>query len=88
MIVTATPFWDQVALSAIPPLVTAVFGLLLVGLAVNYLTRVLQDRRTASQLKYDLVSQMTEVASTILHYAGLYIDKLARLPTCLTSGMK
>ena len=72
MIVAATPFWDQVALNAIPPLVTAVFGLLLVGLAVNYLTRVLQDRRTESQLKYDLVSQMTEVASTLLHYAGLY----------------
>jgi hypothetical protein len=72
MIAAGAPFWDQVALNATPPLVTAVFGLLVVGLAVNYLTRVLQDRRNASQLKYDLVSQMTEIASTILHYAGMY----------------
>jgi hypothetical protein len=72
MIAAEPPFWDQVVLSATPPLVTAVFGLLLVGLGVDYLTRVLQDRRTAGQLKYDLVSRMTEVASTILHYAGMY----------------
>ena len=72
MIAAETPFWHQVVLSAIPPLVTAVFGLLLVGLAVNYLTRVLQDRRIANQLKYDLISQITEIASTILHYEGMY----------------
>jgi len=73
MIIAAeTPFWNQVILSAIPPLVTAIFGLLLVGLAVNYLTRVLQDRRTTNQLKYDLLSQITEIASTIFHYAGMY----------------
>lgn len=72
MVAVGTPFWDQVVLSATPPLVTAIFGLLLVGLAVNYLTRVLQDRRTANQLKYDLISQITEIASTIFHYAGMY----------------
>jgi hypothetical protein len=72
MIAAERPFWDQVVLSATPPLVTAVFGLLLVGLGVDHLTRVLQDRRAAGQLKYDLISRMTEVASTILHYSGMY----------------
>jgi hypothetical protein len=72
IITAAIPFWDQVALNAVAPLVTAVFGLLLAGLVINLLTRALQDRRTANQLKYDLLSQITEVASTLFHYAGLY----------------
>lgn len=66
------PFWDQVALNAVSPLVTAIFGLLLAGVVVNLLTRALQDRRTSNQLKYDLLSQITEVASTLFHHAGLY----------------
>ncbi len=72
IITAAIPFWDQVALNAVAPLVTAVFGLLLAGLVINLLTRALQDRRTANQLKYDLLGQITEVASTLFHYAGLY----------------
>ena len=68
----AVSFWGQVALNAVSPLITAVFGVLLVGVVVNLLTRALQDRRTANQLKYDLLSQITEVASNLFHYAGLY----------------
>lgn len=59
------------------PLVTAVFGLLLAGLVINLLTRALQDRRTANQLKYDLLGQITEVASTLFHYAG-ELDELRK----------
>ena len=70
--IRAASFWGQVALNAVAPLVTAVFGVLLVGIVVNLLTRALQDRRTANQLKYDLLSQITEVASSLFHYAGLY----------------
>ena len=70
--VMALPFWDQVTLNAVAPLVTAVFGLLLAGVVVNLLTRALQDRRTSDQLKYELLSQITEVASTLFHNAGLY----------------
>ena len=60
IITAAIPFWDQVALNAVAPLVTAVFGLLLAGLVINLLTRALQDRRTANQLKYDLLGQITD----------------------------
>jgi hypothetical protein len=72
ILLVAIPFWDQVALNAVSPLVTAIFGLLLAGVVVNLLTRALQDRRTSNELKYDLLSQITEVASTLFHHAGLY----------------
>jgi hypothetical protein len=68
----ATSFWYQAALNAVAPLVTAVFGLLIAGIAVNFLARILQDRRAANELKHELISQMTETASTLYHYIGLY----------------
>jgi adenylate kinase family enzyme len=72
MTVTATSFWHQAVLNAIGPLITAVFGLLLVGLAVNFITRAVQDRRTAIQIKYRLISEITVTASTLYHHTIQY----------------
>lgn len=47
MFVAATSFLYQASLNAIGPLVTAVVGLLLVGLVVNFITR---QRRTGDRL--------------------------------------
>lgn len=72
MTVAATSFWYQAALNAIGPLITAVVGLLLVGLAVNFVTRAVQDRRAANELKYGLISEITETASTLYHHIIQY----------------
>jgi len=72
MTLTATSFWYQAALNAIGPLITAVVGLLLAGLAVNFVTRGVQDRRAAKELKYGLISEITETASFLYHHIVQY----------------
>jgi hypothetical protein len=72
MTLTAVSFWQQATLNAIGPLTTAVVGLLLVGLAINFVTRAVQDRRAANELKYGLISEITETASTLYHHIVQY----------------
>lgn len=72
MVLLTTSFWYQAALNAVAPLVTAVVGLLLVGLAINFITRGLQDRRAAKELKYTLISETTETASTLYNHITWY----------------
>jgi hypothetical protein len=54
------------------PLITAIAGLLLGGLAVNFITRALQDRRAANQLEFGLIGEITETASSLYHHIAMY----------------
>ena len=73
MTFTATSFWYQAALNAVGPLVTAIAVTLLAGLLVNFITRASQDRRAENQLRYELISQIIETASTLYHHITLYM---------------
>lgn len=64
----ATPFWQQLVINAIGPLVTVIGGSLIVGLLVASVTRQAQERREQHKLRGDLVREMTESA-TMLHLA-------------------
>lgn len=68
------PFWQQVLLNAIGPLITVLGGGLVVGLTVGTITRHSQDRRDARSLRTTLVSEMTE-AAVMLH---IEIDRYYR----------
>lgn len=72
MALSTTGFWDQVVINAVGPLITAIFGLLIVGLAINRYTRALQDRRIDNELKYGLISEITDTASTLYHHILMY----------------
>ena len=72
MVLRTTAFWDQVAVNAVGPLVTAIVGLLIAGLAINRYTRALQDRRIDNELKYGLISEITDTASTLYHHILMY----------------
>jgi hypothetical protein len=65
-------FWHQAGLNAVGPLVTAIVGGFIVVLAVYLITTTLQARRSATELKHQLISEMTEAASTLYQYVGAY----------------
>jgi len=66
-------FWYQAGLNAAGPLITTVLGFLLLVVAANFVTRRFQDRRATSELKYGLIRDMTETASTLYHQIGMYL---------------
>jgi hypothetical protein len=69
-------FLRQAELNAVGPFVTAVVAGLIVVLAVYLITSTLQARRSATDLKRRLVSEMTEAASTLYQYIGAYYRAL------------
>jgi hypothetical protein len=72
MTMMATSFWYQAAINAVGPVVSAIAGVLLAGLVVNYITRAAQDRRAESQLRRELISEIIETASTLYHHITSY----------------
>jgi hypothetical protein len=72
-------FLRQAELNAVGPLVTAVVGGLIVVLAVYLITTTLQARRSATELKHQLISEMTEAASTLYQAIGAYYRALEAL---------
>lgn len=66
-------FLYQAGLNAVGPLITTVLGFLLLVVAANLVTRRFQDRRAANELKYGLISDMTETAGTLYHQIGMYL---------------
>jgi hypothetical protein len=59
------PFWQKAILQAIGPLVGALVGTLVIGMFAARITRRAQQRLAANQLREQLVTQMTEVASAL-----------------------
>jgi hypothetical protein len=63
---------EKIILAMIGPLTAAIFGTLIIGLFVGWITRRTQDRRASYELRRELISQMTETASAlffaITHY--------------------
>jgi hypothetical protein len=72
MVWGASSFWYQAGVNSVGPLVSAVVGLLIVGLAVNRYTGASQDRRIDSEFRYELISEITDAASTLFHQIAMY----------------
>jgi hypothetical protein len=66
------PFWEELALNAVGPAVTALLGGLIVGVFASRITRMAQNRREDHQLRNDLIDQPTEAASTFYFALQLY----------------
>jgi hypothetical protein len=62
----ATPFWQQLVLNSVGPLITVVVGSLLVGLLVAKISTSAQDRRVAAELRRDLVTEGTEILAGLM----------------------
>jgi len=60
------------ALQLISPVITATVGTLIIGSLAAWITRRAQDRRVNNQLRHQLVTQMTEAASTFHFEAQRY----------------
>jgi hypothetical protein len=59
-------------LQLISPIITATVGTLIIGSLAAWITRRAQDRRVNNQLRHQLVTQMTEAASTFHFEAQRY----------------
>lgn len=61
------PFWQQLVLNAVGPLISVIVGSLIVGVLVQWITRRAQNRREDRQLRDQLIGRVTETAS-LLHF--------------------
>jgi hypothetical protein len=69
---TVRSFWEQFALNAAGPVVTALLGGLIVGVFASWITLRAQQRREDHQLRNALIDQVTEAASTFYFALQLY----------------
>jgi hypothetical protein len=65
------PFWQELLLQIVGPLI----GALGIGVFATWITRKAQDRRRASQLRGDLISQMTRAASRLYFSLKEYSER-------------
>jgi hypothetical protein len=59
------PFWQQVVVQTVGPLVAAVVGTLIIGSIANDIARRAQQRREDRELRVGVITQMTEAASAL-----------------------
>jgi hypothetical protein len=74
-----TPFWQQLLLNSIGPLVTVVIGSLIVGTFAANITRSAQDRRAEGQLRRDMVTEGAEIIAKMWYAYSRYLRALGEL---------
>ena len=69
------PFWQQLILSLLVPLITAVIGTFLLGLWAAWITRRWQERKEDAALRESLIRELLETSSALYlalrHYEHL-----------------
>jgi hypothetical protein len=74
-----TPFWQELLLNSIGPLVTVVIGSLIVGTFAASITRSAQDRRAEGQVRRDMVTESAEVFARMWYAYSRYLRALGEL---------